>query len=355
MAQYDVNLREYWWILKKRKFIVAVITIALGVFSTCFAILKSPIPLYTSVCGIEFKKDTTIEGLYAKTISWSGADDIETQISIISSYMVFEKVTEKMGLIPRKEIKEDSELKYAKAGIVENLQSKLEVEREEFTNILNIKVTDTNPVFAQKLANTVALTYKEVHTEQQMRRTTEALKYISDQLKEEQENLRQSEDAFNRFSQDNQLISVDLQSENLLARTQKIQDEIRNLHEDKREMEGRLLQLNQFIGNPSGSSHDFSSMKANTQYQTTNDTLVGLMLKRDTLLEDYTPQHPEVVAIGRKIIEVARKMVMLLQSQISGKDGKVIDLTEELKSVDRKTNVLMDKKLDDIYELVKAL
>jgi len=346
LAQYDVNLREYWWILKKRKFIVAVITVALGVFSTGFAILKSPTPLYTSSCKIEFKKDTTIEGLYAKTISWSGADDIETQISIIGSYRVFEKVAEQLGLIPHKDIKKDSQLKYSIAGIVENLQSKLEVEREEFTNILDIKVTDINPVFAQKLANAIALTYKEMHAEQQMKRTTEALKYIDDQLKEEREKLRQAEDEFNRYSQDNQLISVDLQSEHLLTRSQEIQDEIRNLHEDKRELEGRLPQLNQFIGNPSGSGHDFSSMRANTQYQTTNDDLVGLLLKRDTLLEDYTPQHPEVVAIGRKIIEIARKMVILLQLQIRSMDRKEINLKNELKSFDRKTNTLMNKKLE---------
>ncbi len=56
MAQYDINLREYWRILKKRKFIVLFVGIVLGVFSTAFAVFKAPTPIYTSVFSIKFEK-----------------------------------------------------------------------------------------------------------------------------------------------------------------------------------------------------------------------------------------------------------------------------------------------------------
>jgi len=54
LAQYDINLREYWRILKKRKFIVFFVGIVLGVFSTAFAFQKAPTPIYPSVCRINF-------------------------------------------------------------------------------------------------------------------------------------------------------------------------------------------------------------------------------------------------------------------------------------------------------------
>jgi capsular exopolysaccharide synthesis family protein len=179
-----------------------------------------------------------------------------------------------------------------------------------------------------------------------MKRTTEALKYIDEQLKKMRQSLRESEDEFNRFTQDNQLVSIDLQSETLLIRAQNIQDEIRKVREDKRELEDTLQRLNQFIKNPTASGHKFYSKKADEEYQSTNSALVGFLLKRDTLLEDYTPQHPQVVAIGRKIIEVARKMAILLQLQISNKEKNDIDLQTQLENVDRKTQVLMEKKLE---------
>jgi succinoglycan biosynthesis transport protein ExoP len=345
LAQYDINLREYWRILKKRKFVVLLITVVLGLFSTSFAILRAPHPLYTAICSIKFEKETTIEGLYAKTITWSVGDDIETQASVIKGYPVFVSVAKKLGMIQR-EGKKGGELKQDIPRIAENLQSKVEVERENLTNILHIKVTDKSPLFAQRLANTIALSYKELHAEEQMKRTTEALKYIQEQLGAVREKLRKSEEEFNSFSQRNQLISLDLQSEVLLARAQEIQNDIRQVHEDKGELEVIRLRLNQFIEKPYGSGHDFYSTRATVQYQGTNDALVSLLLKKDTLLEDFTPQHPQVVAIGRKIIENARKMAILLQLQISGLEEKEIDLKEELEKVDRKTQVLMDKKLE---------
>ena len=103
MSQYDINLREYWRILKKRKFIVILTAILLGIFSTFFSILQAPTPLYTSTCSIKFEKETTLEGLYARTLSWSEGDDIETQITIITGYSVLSQVAKDLGLVSQNE------------------------------------------------------------------------------------------------------------------------------------------------------------------------------------------------------------------------------------------------------------
>ena len=45
MAQYDLNLREYWWIFKKRKFVIPGFAVVLGLLSIAFAFMKAPDPL----------------------------------------------------------------------------------------------------------------------------------------------------------------------------------------------------------------------------------------------------------------------------------------------------------------------
>ena len=90
MTQYDLNLREYWWIFKKRKFVVIFIAILLGFFSTAFTILRAPEPIYVSVSKIKFEKETPVEGLIARTITWTNGDDILTQTSMIKSYAVLQ-------------------------------------------------------------------------------------------------------------------------------------------------------------------------------------------------------------------------------------------------------------------------
>ena len=346
MTNYDLNLREYWWIFKKRKLVVIFIAILLGFFSTAFAILRAPEPIYVSLSKIKFERETPVDGLMAKTISWANGDDILTQTSLIKSYTVLQEVARKLGLIPPKEKKLNGRARNRVISIVENLQSKVEVTREGFTNILHIKVTDRSPTFAQRLANAIAETYKDLHSEEQMRRTTEAIKYIGDRLKDVREKLRASENAFNRFSQDNQLIAIELQGENLLARAQEIRKVIRELQEDKEEFQELLKRLQEFIKKPHGSDYDFYSTIARAQYQSSNDKLISLMIRKDILLKTYTPKHPEVQAINNQIIGNARKMAKLLQIQIKDIQKKERSSKKELQRVDQMAKALMDKRLE---------
>jgi len=200
LAQYDINLSEYLRILKKRKFTVIFIAAIMGIFSTVFAAMNAPIPLYTSTCSIKFEKETTVEGLYAKTMSWSEGDDMETQLSVLKSYPVLKRVGEELGMIADNTSTEGNQLNPHVAAVIDGLRSKIEVSREGYANIIAIQATDRDPALAQKLANTVALAYMEVHTREQSKRTTEAVKYISEELTKVRQKLRESENEFNRFT-----------------------------------------------------------------------------------------------------------------------------------------------------------
>jgi capsular exopolysaccharide synthesis family protein len=350
LAQYDINLREYWRILKKRKWIVLFVGIVLGVFSTAFAVFKAPPSIYTSVCSIKFEKETTVEGLYAKTITWSGGDDIATQISVIKSFTVFEKVAQRLGLLPKGVISGGSSVRGDVAKVVDDLQSKVEVTRQGMTNILNIQVKDRDPVFAQKLANTVAGTYKDLHSELQMKRMLEAIRYIEEQLVQVRQRLREAEEEFNRFTQNNQLLSIDIQSEKLLARSQEVQNGVRKLVETKGELQNIVGRLEKYIANSSVQGN-FYTGKGTPQYQSSNDLLTELHLKRETLLKDFTPLHPEVVEVGRRLLEVAQKMRLLLLSQIGDLEKQEEGAKGEAKDLESKGSVLMEKKLE--YDRLK--
>lgn len=350
MAQYDINFREYWRILKKRKFIVILTAVLLGTFSTLFAFFQAPLPLYTSSCSIEFKREATPDVLARTLSSWSGVDDIETQITIITGHSVIEEVARVMGLIPRAST-EDSIQEAKRIAVIENLQSKIAVEREDYTEILNIMVTDMAPSFAQRMANTIASTYKKIHAEQQSKRTDDALNYIDEQLQKIRMNLKNAEERFNSFSQKNQLISIDLQSENLLLRSKEIRDELRKQNEIINELEVLLERVKAFLDNPTGPENNFYSTNADQQFQRTNDAVVELLLKKETLLENFTDKHPDVIALGQKIVENVQKMILILTLQVNTKTKRIVDLNEEMDALDYKTNVLMSNKLE--YDRLK--
>ena len=346
MAQYDINLREYWRVIKKRKLTICLSAALLGVFSTGFAVLRAPTPLYTSQCSIKFEKETSLSGILGGALTWDTGGGIDTVMSVLKSYPVMLQVAARLGKVPSATSMESTFLRPDVAEMVSRLQAKVKVSREEFTNIINIEVTDTDPAFAQRLANAIATTYKEVHAREQTRRTTEALNYIAAQLKSVRRKLRESEEEFNRFTRENQLVSFDLQSENLLSKANEIREKIRKLREARAALNDLKVKIEQFIRNPEGRGDSFYSSFADTQYQAANAELAELLIKRDSLLKDYTEKHPEVIENARRIIEKARKMVFIVQQQIDGITRKETDLKKELADVRTKTNELMTKRLE---------
>ena len=289
-----------------------------------------------------------------KTMSWSAGDDMETQISIIKSFRVMKRTAEKLKLISGSALKENSELSHLDPNIVnlvDNLQSKIDILAEPFTNIIKINATDSVPAFSQQLANTIALAYKEVHVQKQTSRTVEAIKYIAAQLKKVRLELKESEEEFTKFTQKHQLVSIDLQSENLIVRIQQIKNELQKLNTTQSEINSLLLKLDRFVKNPVDSGNNFYSTYASEQYKAANDSLMALLLNVDSLLKDYTNKHPQVVAIKRNIIETARMMKILLQLQNKDIDNKKIELEKSLAGVEVKTDLLMAKKLE--YDRMK--
>ncbi len=346
MAQYDINLRDYLRILKKRKFTVIFIAAIMGVFSTVFAAMNAPIPLYTSVCNIKFEKETTVEGLYAKTMSWSQGDDMETQLSVLKSYPVLKRVAEELGMIADNTPTKGNQLSPHVAAVVDALRSKIEVSREGFANIIAIQVTDGDPAFAQKLANTVALAYMEVHKEEKSKRTTDAVKYISEELKKVRQQLREAENDFNAFTQKHQLVSIDLQSENLLVVSKETKATLQKVDESKEQLDILLTKIDQFLKDPTGPGDTLYSDYAGKQYEMSNEALIGLLVQRDSLLKDYTGKHPEVIAIQRKIVETVSKMRIVVLVEIKNIDKKRASLEARLQEGDRKTHNLMERKLE---------
>lgn len=346
MAQYDINLREYWRVLRKRKYIVIFITLLLTAFFTFYSILSAPPALYTSTCSIKFEKEATLEGLYAQALSWYGDNDIQTQIAVIKSYPVLTDVAKKLDIIPQDTQTDALNLEPEINAKIVDLQSRVDVIRQEYTSILDIHVTHSNAAFAKKLAMTIALTYKELHAVQQGKRTADALEYIGNQLEVMRQKNQMAEENLSRFSRENQIISIDMQSENILLRANAIRDEIRKHNTDQKELRALMSRLENFINDPSVSDINFYSAKADQQYQTTTNTLVELLLKRDSLLEDFTDQHPEVIAVNRKVMEHARKMQMLLRLQIDSIEDVKSDLNLALQKENRKANLLMEKRLE---------
>lgn len=100
MPQYDLNLRDYWRILRKRMWSVVLITAAFGALALLFAEVQKPDPLYQATAVVKFERTTTLVGLLVESISLSQGDTLSTQAAVIRSFPVLERAAKILRLIP---------------------------------------------------------------------------------------------------------------------------------------------------------------------------------------------------------------------------------------------------------------
>ena len=216
MAQYDLNLRDYWRVIKKRKFIIVFTILSMGIFSLLFSLLWRPVPLYKATASIKIERSGSITGLYLETVSWSQTDYMQTQASVIKSYYIIEIAAKRLGLIPPELTSEEIHATKQYQTIILEIRDSIKTEQEGYSNILNISVTSKEPKFSRQLANTIAHVFKEQHILELNRRTFEAKKFIENQLDVVKKRLRDSEEAVKLFRETNGLISLDAQTSTLL-------------------------------------------------------------------------------------------------------------------------------------------
>src|SRR2546428_10067494 len=182
MAQYEMNLRDYWLIIRRRRMIIIVCTLLVAAFSVGFA--RQRVPLYTSTAAVKFEQSTTLSGLLVEVLAVNSADNIETQVSLIKSYPVLEEVARRLGKLPQTTSGEAIRESRAYQATLDSVGGKVKASRVPSTSIIEIAVTSPNPREAKEIANTIAEVYRDYNKSNRNARVTEARKFIEAQLRE---------------------------------------------------------------------------------------------------------------------------------------------------------------------------
>ena len=221
MAQYDVDLRDYWRILKKRKFIVILMVCLVGLSSYGFAKLKEPLPLYETGASVKIERANNMAGLAG--FFWDETENIVTQAFIITSFPVLVKTAKITGMLP--EGVSDGEIRNTKAYLsaINRLKSMIQAEQEQGTRIINIKVISGDNQEAAFIANSVAGAYRQYNIEEKNRQTFETKVFIEKQLELTSKLLRDAEDELRLFKESYALIALDAQTVNVLNKLSSVE------------------------------------------------------------------------------------------------------------------------------------
>ncbi len=368
MLKYDLNLREYWRIIKRRKFIIIFTCIIMGVFSFVSAILNKPVPIYKTSSTVKVEKTQSLIGF--GTPSSAGAN-LETQTIMIRSYYILELAAKKMGMIPETLSSEDVRNNPQYIGIILDLKNKVKAEQEGGSDLINIEVTANEPKFATNFANILAEVYQRQHTLELNRRTIEGKKFVESQFAAAKEKMTKSEEAIKKFREENKWTSVEAESTYTLGEVKRLKTQY---NQDQIVLQKILIaerSLNNAESQPLSSKNSFYFEEASPPYKALNDKLVGYMVDRDTLLLTYTDNFPQIQAIRSQVNDtiagmrtqlrlqknnllenqrILKNQIAALEEQFKQLPEKGLELAklEREMAINREVYTLLEKKYQEI-------
>lgn len=236
MIRYELNLRDYIRIIKRRKFIIILsfLIFTAGAFS--YVSFQSPI--YEAATTVKIEERKTIAGLLTEWIVYTPGDIMEIQAKVIKGFPVMKKVALKMGLI-----NEDTPLSEA-YEIVANLGSRIETERIGNTNIIKIIARTSDPKEAMDLANTVAVCYIEENLLEKNKQARTVRKFIEEQLSSMEKRLHEAETKLKSFGEEVQNIHIADDIENKLT---ELEFKLASLLQKYTEKHPKVIQLREQI------------------------------------------------------------------------------------------------------------
>jgi tyrosine-protein kinase Etk/Wzc len=345
MAQYDVDLREYWRIIQKRKASIIFMVLLVGACSYGFSKFKEPVPLYEAIAAIKIDRTTNVASILTGTY-WQQQENMDTHAYIIKSFPVLTQTAKLLGWIPIKSKIDTIRNNKKYLSHIERLKSMVEADHQERTNIIDIKVVSKDPREASMIANGFAKAYREYNIQEKNKKTIETKSFIEEQLQSTSVKLKKAERELQAFKEGYALISLDAQTQNILDKIYRVETEYEKIKTEKDQIASQLSLLESGRKDRSGKYRRvFFSAPPDSPVYGLKTKLSELFLKRQTLLINLTEKHPQVREIDDQIGAVIQETQKELNSLLRTYTIREQDLSEKLTRLREENQRLPHKAL----------
>jgi succinoglycan biosynthesis transport protein ExoP len=345
MAQYDVDLRDYWRILKKRKTIITLMVVLVGICSYGFAKIKEPIPLYSTTAAIKIERAANMATILTGGF-WAQGENLVTHAYIITSYPVLVDTAKVLGLLKTDLTLDEIRKSKQDLAVIRDLQSKIEAVREEGTNIINITAVSGKPTEAVLIANTVARSYKDYNIKEKNRKTIETKAFIEEQLEKTHRDLKAAENKLQSFREGYALISMDAQTQHILSRLNTAEVEYERVRKQQEEIENQVRIFEKSTADTRATiDRVLFSPDPDSSLYPLRAKLGDMLLKRETLKMNFTDEHPEVIGINDNIRAVVKEMRNEMQVLLGKLNASEKDLNAQLDNLRHQSMGLPEKAL----------
>jgi polysaccharide biosynthesis transport protein len=353
MAQYDLNLRDYWRILRKRKWSVAFITLAFGALAFLFAEVQKPHPTYQAMAVVKFERATTLVGLMVETISISSGDNITTQAAVIRSFSVLERAAKHLRIIPADLDSEQIKHNARHVQFLADLRNQITATPEENTTLINVTVTHPDRGQVARIANAVAQAYQEENSLVRNHKIREARRFIEEQLKDVERKIQQAEDGMRGLKERRGFVSLTEETSSSVTRLAALETEYEKVRRELEEVSSQVQAFENLQLTSSLVPARLLSEVGDPAIGKLSTALVDMSLERENLLVTLTPQHPQIRDLDARIASARESLdsrmrtsrdniIRELRFKSQSLDGRAAELVRQIRRLREEQRGLPD-------------
>ena len=344
---YELNLSEYWQIIVRRRWIIIFCAISMGFFSGFLTWAKQPPAIYTSSSAIKIESSVNVADLLLRGGSRQSYSDVQTQLAMIESYAVMERVAQRMNLIPAELSSEEIRANPDYMDEVLSIKDSVSVYQDPDSGIITISATSTRPLFARDLAQAVADEFKEFSVQDKNRKIFEAKKFIQQQLIIVRERLKKAEEEIRDYRNKHNLSFSNADPELMARIVSDLEQEYRQATAHLGDLKFAIKPLKQRINN---GDWDYQAVtiagSVSNYFDQLNKRLVDMALKRTELMTNYTDDHPQIKELREQAHDILSSMVDELAKQIELTQRRISDIQKSIEKTKSRFQGMPEQALE---------
>jgi capsular exopolysaccharide synthesis family protein len=297
----QVHLKEYFRILWKGRFYVLLFLVLFG--AGAFVWSKLQIPIYEAVSTISIDvspPQLTQSQVYAPTYWFDFNYYLNEQIRVIQSYRLAQQVVAVFANDPTFPYNHSSDpgraFRYA-----------IRVDRQEDTNILNIKIRGTNGVQVANWVNTLVDEYSKLNILDNLRKSQKILLVINDQLQPLSKKLEDSERSLTQFQSSQDVVLSNTVRNVVTEQIDKLNSEYAQAKVERIDIEAKIKALNELRSGRTG-LEAFPEAFNNDALTQLNHQRIQLELSLNNLKKQYKDDHPNVKAVIQQLVDIRERI-----------------------------------------------
>jgi|Deesub1362B_J571_1020462.scaffolds.fasta_scaffold00010_131 capsular exopolysaccharide synthesis family protein len=360
----EVHLRDYFNVIMRRKWIVAVFFISVVITVTLITFMTEPV--YKSTVTIKIDKEPpkvlAFEDVYQ--IERIDADYYETQYKILSSRNIAKRVIKKLHLDRHKEFIGDgkgfslssilsSMIGFLKSGkgkvstpiyedgvrtdLIDAFLERVEVQPVKKSQLVRVSFKSHDPDLAKKVANTIADTYIEFNLDSKVEATKQARQWLEKQIEVIRAKVEESEEKLNKYASLNEVIFLDETKDRESILTQRLSEISTALSEAT----NIRIQKESIYREIKASGDNSPYILDNPLIQDLKKKYVSLESEYYELLKIYKPEYTKMKALKNQMIAISKRIDL--------EKTRIIKAIES----DYKTALRREKYLKKLFEKTK--